>query len=398
VEEVVQTHDARTTVEVAGKHITLIGTAHVSEESVKDVTEAIDELAPERVCVEIDQARFKAMTEGQDWSNLNIYRVIKERKGFLLLGNLVLQSFQRRIGEELGIKPGQEMREAVRAAEEREVPVALCDRDIQVTLRRAWANTGLWGKNKMLAALLSSLFTREELSREEIEELKQKSALQGMMEELADFLPSAKTVLIDERDQYLATRIFEQPETNIVAVVGAGHVNGIVEHLHRLGRGEEAAVSLDELEVIPPKKAITRALPYVIPALVLGLIGWGFVQSGWQGGLELFMRWVLVNGTLSAIGALIALAHPVTIIASFVAAPITSMNPTIGVGIVTGLLEAVVRKPRVLDFENLQRDILSVRGFFRNRVTHVLLVFFFSSLGSAIGTFVAFPFLFPGSV
>lgn len=397
MDDAVQTQDARTTVEVAGKRITIIGTAHVSAESVKDVTEAIDELEPDRVCVEIDEARFRAMTQGQDWSNLNIYRVIRERKGFLLLGNLVLQSFQRRIGEELGIKPGEEMREAVRAADEREIPVALCDRDIQVTLRRAWASTGLWGKNKMLAALLSSLFSREELSTEEIEELKQKSALQGMMEELAEFLPQAKAVLIDERDQYLAKRIFEQAETNIVAVVGAGHVNGIVSHLQQLAENAES-VRLDELDVIPPKKPITRALPYVIPALVLGLIGWGFVQSGWQGGLELFMRWVLVNGTLSAIGALVALAHPVTIVASFVAAPITSMNPTIGVGIVAGLLEAVVRKPRVLDFESLQHDILSVRGFFRNRVTHVLLVFFFSSLGSAIGTFVAFPFLFPGSV
>jgi len=398
VEETVETHGARTTVEVAGKRITLVGTAHVSQESVDDVTAAIEELEPDRVCVEIDAARFRAMTQGQDWSNLNIRKVIKERKGFLLLGNLVLQSFQRRIGEELGIKPGEEMREAVRVAEAREIPVALCDRDIQVTLRRAWASTGLWGKNKMLAAMLSSLFSREELSKEEIEELKQKSALQGMMEELAEFLPSAKTVLIDERDQYLATRIFEQAEANIVAVVGAGHVNGIVAHLHRLAREEESATTIDELDVVPPRRAISRALPYVVPAVVLGLIGWGFVQSGWQGGLELFMRWVLVNGTLSAIGALAALAHPVTIIASFVAAPITSMNPTIGVGIVTGLIEAVVREPRVRDFENLQQDILSVRGFFRNRVTHVLLVFFFSSIGSAIGTFVAFPFLFPGSV
>lgn len=393
-----ETHGARTTVEVAGKRITLVGTAHVSQESVDDVTTAIEELEPDRVCVEIDAARFRAMTQGQDWSNLNIRKVIKERKGFLLLGNLVLQSFQRRIGEELGIKPGEEMREAVRVAEAREIPVALCDRDIQVTLRRAWASTGLWGKNKMLAAMLSSLFSREELSKEEIEELKQKSALQGMMEELAEFLPSAKTVLIDERDQYLATRIFEQAEANIVAVVGAGHVNGIVAHLHRLARQEESATTIDELDVVPPRKAISRALPYVIPAVVLGLIGWGFVQSGWQGGLELFMRWVLVNGTLSAVGALAALAHPVTIIASFVAAPITSMNPTIGVGIVTGLIEAIVREPRVRDFEHLQEDILSVRGFFRNRVTHVLLVFFFSSIGSAIGTFVAFPFLFPGSV
>ncbi|MFP4010133.1 MAG: TraB/GumN family protein [Spirochaetaceae bacterium] len=393
----VETSGARTTIEVAGKRITIIGTAHISQESVADVTAAIEELAPERVCVEIDEARYRAMTEGQDWSRLDVYRVLRERKGFLLLGNLVLQSFQRRMGEELGVRPGEEMREAVRVAEERSVPVALCDRDIQVTLRRAWAGTGFWGKNKMLAALLSSLFTREKLTEEEIEELKQKTALQGMMEELAAYLPQAKEVLIDERDKYLAKRIFEQPEQNIVAVVGAGHVSGIVRHLQWLEEDPEA-VDLEELDLIPPKKAVTRALPYLVPAVVIGLLGWGFVQSGWQGGIELFMRWVLVNGSLSAVGALAALAHPLTVIVSFLAAPFTSMNPTIGVGIVAGLLEAVLRKPRVLDFENLQQDILSVRGFFRNRVSHVLLVFFFSSLGSAVGTFVAFPFLFPGSV
>ena len=174
-----ETHGARTTVEVAGKRITLVGTAHVSQESVDDVTTAIEELEPDRVCVEIDAARFRAMTQGQDWSNLNIRKVIKERKGFLLLGNLVLQSFQRRIGEELGIKPGEEMREAVRVAEAREIPVALCDRDIQVTLRRAWASTGLWGKNKMLAAMLSSLFSREELPKRKSRSSSRKAPCRG---------------------------------------------------------------------------------------------------------------------------------------------------------------------------------------------------------------------------
>jgi len=177
-------------------------------------------------------------------------------------------------------------------------------------------------------------------------------------------------------------------------VVGAGHVPGIVEWLKRLHQGETP--DLDGLDRVPPPGKIRKVLPWIIPVLVLGLITWGFVRSGWDGGFQMLLRWFLVNGTLSGIGAIIALAHPVTIAASILGAPFTSMNPTIGVGFVSGFLEAVLRKPRVEDFERLQDDIVSVRGFYRNRITRILLVFFFSSLGSSIGTFVALPFLFPG--
>lgn len=384
--------DTVTRVRFNDREFVLVGTAHVSRESVDEVETIIGEEKPDTVCVEIDNTRYRSMVEGQNWSSLNIYQVLKDRKGFLLMANLVLSSFQRRLGKSLGVSPGEEMRRAIDVATELGIPYTFCDREIHVTLRRAWKRTSFWGKNKMLAALFSSIFTNEKLSKEEIEKLKGKSAIQDMMEELANYLPSVKEVLIDERDRYLATRIYESHGTRLLAVVGAGHINGVVSWLEKISTGG-SSTDLTEIENIPPASKISRILPWIIPILVFGVIATGFLRSGWQEGLSMLWLWVLVNGTLSAAGALLALAHPVTIVASFLAAPITSMNPTIGVGIVTGLLEAVLRKPRVRDFESLHDDIVSVKGFYRNRFTHILVVFFLSSIGSAIGTFIGIPWL-----
>ncbi len=370
----------------------LIGTAHISRKSVEEVERTIREERPDRVCVEIDQSRYRSLDKGTDWESLNIYEVIKQRKGFLLLANLVLSSFQRRIGVDLGITPGEEMKRAIEVARDEQIPFSFCDREIQVTLRRAWKRAGFWSKNKMLAALLSSIFARENLSNEDIEKLKAKNALDDMMEELASYLPSVKEVLIDERDRYLATRIYESKGNRILAVVGAGHLNGIVESLTALHNGS-ASTDLREIDQIPPSSKISRIVPWIIPAIVVGLLLAGFFRSGWREGISMLWLWILVNGTLSAAGALAALAHPITIVASFLAAPITSMNPTIGVGFVTGILESVVRKPRVRDFESLQDDLATLRGFYRNRITHILIVFFLSSVGSAVGTFIGIPWL-----
>jgi pheromone shutdown-related protein TraB len=247
---------------------------------------------------------------------------------------------------------------------------------------------------KMLAALLSSAFSAEEITSEDIEKLKQKGAVEGMMEELASYLPRVKSVLIDERDQYLATKILQSDGNRVVAVVGAGHVAGIVRCLKDLSTGEQDT-DLQELDTVPPPGPAAKIVPWILPTIIVGLIAWGFFRAGWDGGLAVLLRWILVNGTLSAIGALVALAHPVTIVASFLAAPFTSMNPTIGVGFVSATVEAVIRKPRVQDFEALPVDTATVRGFFRNRFTKILIVFVLSTIGSAIGTFIAIPFLFP---
>lgn len=389
--------DTITRLFIGDREIVLLGTAHVSRESVEEVTRTIREEAPDHVCVEIDAGRFKAMTEGQDWKSMSIGKVLKERKGFLLLANLALTSFQRKLGSELGNTPGLEMMAAIDAAREAGAGFSFCDREIQVTLRRAWAKSSFWNKNKMIASLLGSVFGSEKLSEEEIEQLKHKNALEEMMAELASYLPSVKEVLIDERDRYLAAKIFQTPGTKTVAVIGAGHAGGIIRILEELSRlqGRELAQASDlsDIEQVPPPARITRALPWIVPAVVAALIVAGFVRSGFGQGMEMFGYWFAVNGILAGIGAVISLAHPLTILVTVAAAPFTSLNPTIGVGIVSGILEGALRKPRVEDFENLHVDILSVRGFLKNRFTHALVVFFLTSVGSAVGTFVAFPFL-----
>lgn len=384
--------DTITPVILGDREIILVGTAHISQDSIEEVKKIIEEVKPDHVCVEIDASRYKTMSDGQNWENMKIDKVLKEGKGFLLLANLVLTSFQRKMGKNLGTTPGEDMKAAIEVSKEAGIPFSFSDREIQVTLRRAWSRSSFWNKNKMLAAMISSIFSKEELTEEEIEKLKEKSALQDMMEEMAKYLPSVKEVLIDERDQYLATNIFTAPGKKIVAVIGAGHANGIVQWLNDLHENK-VSKDLSEINNIPDTSKIKKIIPWLIPIIIVGLMGFGFYRSGWNKGLEMFFYWFMVNGILSGIGALIALAHPLTIILSFIAAPFTSLNPTIGVGLVSGLFEGYIRRPRVSDFENLPEDILTIRGFFRNRFTHALVVFFFSSVGSSIGTFIAFPFL-----
>lgn len=414
--------ETQTILRYGDKEYILLGTAHISQASVDEVQQLIRQYQPHRVCVELDQGRYQSLTQDKTWQQLDIFKVLKERKAFLLLGNLVLSASQKRMGMDLGVKPGQEMKAALDTAQELGIPVSLIDREIQVTLRRAWALSGFWGKNKLLAALIAGAFSNEKISEADLEKLKEKSALQGMLEEVADFLPSAKRVLIDERDEYLAKSLFtstQSKETKILAVVGAGHVPGMIRWLNQLhgysanldisdqsnqpgqSLGSEQSTtqpispSLELISHVPAPSIVSKLLPWAISGLVIGLIGWGFITGGASQGFANFGRWVLVNGTLSGLGTILALGHPITILTSILGAPITSLNPTIGVGFVAGFVEAFLRKPRVVDFENLQTDIMTLKGFYRNRVTRILLVFFFSSLGSALGTFIGIPLLFP---
>lgn len=390
-----QAHDDGVlTVTAGGREFFLLGTAHVSRESVAAVERAIVAADVDHVVIEIDHQRYQSVSKKRDWSQLNIFEILRKRQAFLLLSNLVLSSFQRRMGAGTGVTPGAEMIAAVNAAEGQGIDYTFGDRPVTATLKRAWARTGFWGKNKLLASMIAAAFSRETVSEEDLARLREHNELETMLQELADYLPGVKAVLIDERDLYLAQSIYDAPGDRVLAVVGAGHVPGIARTLEQLAAGT-VTVDRSELERIPPPGPVRRAMPYVIPAVVGSLILWGFFRGGVDGGLQALGRWILVNGTLSAIGSAVALAHPVTILAAFAAAPVTSMNPTVGVGFVTGLVEAFLRKPRVVDFERLNDDIVTLRGFYRNRLTHILLVFLLSSVGSSIGTFVALPLLFP---
>ena len=385
------------TVAFGGKEIKLIGTAHVSRESIEEVKKIICEEKPDMVCVELDEGRYNSISQNDAWEKLDLAKVFREGKGFLLIANLVLASFQRRLGNELGVKPGDEMKTAVEAAKEMGLPYSLCDREVHTTLRRAWASCGLWSKSKLLASLLASAFTTEKLSEEEIESLKNRNELDGMMSELAQYLPGVKAVLIDERDRYLASKIWvsmpsaqTDQKQRIAAVIGAGHMQGIQTCLEKLACGEQTA-DVSELDKIPKPGFFSKAARFIIPAAVIALVAAGFFRAGTGMGLSMMLQWVLWNGSLAAIGAIIALAHPLAILVSFLGAPITSLNPFIGVGILSGLVQVTFRKPRVSDVQNITDDSTSLKGIYRNRITRALLVFFFSSLGSSIGTFVSIP-------
>jgi pheromone shutdown-related protein TraB len=377
---------------LADRELTLVGTAHVSQSSADEVAEVIRSVKPDRVCIELDEARFRTMSDGQSWREIDVYRILREGKGLFMLANLVLGSFQRRLGKDLGVVQGAEMRVAADTATELGIPFSFCDRDIQVTLRRAWGRAGLWGRSKMLAAMLSSVITREKLGAEEIERLKERNAIEEMMDELADYLPAAKAVLIDERDRYIAAKIFASEGRRIVAVVGAGHLKGIEQHLRALAAGS-ASADVADLDRLPGKTLVGRLLPWVIPAVIVAILVAGFVRAGPGVTLQMILRWFLVSGSLTAIGTVAALGHPLSIVAGFIAAPFTAIHPLIGVGFVTGAVEAAVRKPRVSDFESLAEDTVGLRGFYKNRITRILLVFFLSSIGNSIGTFIAIPYL-----
>jgi len=385
---------------LGGKNIHLIGTAHVSRESIDEVTAAIREEKPGMVCVELDEGRYASITGQDSWERLNVSKVLKEGKGFLLIANIALVSFQRRLGNELGVKPGEEMIAALNTAQEMGIPHSLCDREVQLTLRRAWACCSLWSKCKLLATLLSSAFVTEKLSADEIENLKNSNELDGMMAELANYLPAVKETLIDERDHYLAAKIWAAAnQTNntgstcansTLAVVGAGHLRGIQAQLEQFAAGTPPP-PLDQFESIPPRSWISKAAGWIIPILILGLIAFGFFRSGSDVSLHMLRYWILWNGSLAALGCILALGHPLAVLISFAGAPITSLNPFIGVGILSGLVQATVHKPRVADAENISEDVASLKGVYRNRISRVLLVFFLSSLGSSIGTFVSIP-------
>ncbi len=384
--------DTQTRIHTGSREILIVGTAHVSAQSLTDVQNAIAAETPDHVCVEIDTERLKNLENGRKWSTTDLKDVLRKGKGFMMLANLALASYQRRLGEDTGVQPGDEMKAAVTASREAGIPFSCSDRSIQTTLSRAWRKSGFWSKMKLLASLTASVLSNEKASPEDIENLKKTDAMQGMMQEMASYLPSVKTVLIDERDRYLASSIFTAPGEKILAVVGAAHIPGIVKNMEEMARGS-ATADVSEIDTIPPRPWFNKALPWIIPALIIGLFVTGIVRSGMQKGFEMSLVWVLANGIPASIGALIALAHPLTILLSFIAAPITSLNPTIGVGMVSGLLEYLFRPPQVKDMETLNKEILTVRGWYRNRVTRILLVFFLSSVGSTIGTVTAIPWL-----
>jgi pheromone shutdown-related protein TraB len=368
------------------KEIILIGTAHVSKESARLVTSLINEVKPDTVCVELCESRYRTIQQKDAWLNTDIVKVIKEKKSFLLLSNLILSSFQKKIAKKFDIAPGQEMIQAIRAAEAAGSQVCPADRDIRVTLSRIWHHLGFWGKAKLVFQLLLSLGNTDEITEKDIEKMKQEDVLETILSEIGKSLPVLKKILIDERDIYLSQKIKSAPGRKIVAVVGAGHVRGIKSYWNE-------SMEIAPLETIPPKSKVSDAIQWIMAAGIIILFALGFYHGGAKAGADMIKWWMIITGLLAGLGAMLAMAHPLTIISSVLAAPLTTIHPLIAAGWVSGLVEAFSSKPKVKDLESLPEDILSVRGFWRNKVTRILLVVAFTNLGASIGSMIAIPLM-----
>lgn len=378
----------QTVLELNGRKITLIGTAHVSEESVKEVAAAIKEIKPDCVAIELDEKRCESIKNPEKFRELDLIKVFKNKQIWLMLANLVLSSFQKRMGTNVGVKPGDEMITAMQTAEELNIPCTMVDRPIQITFKRAWAKNNLWGKCKLISALLASALSKEEVSSQEIENLKSKSEMDSMMSDLSDFMPTVKQVLIDERDQYLASHIWDSPGNNLVAVLGAGHIPGVVSHLNNIATNKEST-DTSEISSIPPKTIGSKILAWMIPVAIVALIVLGYVFGGKKIGNDMIKSWILWNSSLAAIGALIAWGHPLTILVSLVASPFTSLCPFIGVGFVSGFVQTLLCRPKVANLETLSDDVGKFTGWYKNRILRVFLVLILTTIGSSFGSWIS---------
>src|SRR5690625_3331246 len=390
-----------TRIELDGKEYILIGTAHVSKSSAEEVKAVIETELPDSVCIELDKQRYENIMDENKWKDTDIFKVIKEKKTTLLLINLAISSFQKRIAKQFGIEAGREMIQGRKSAEEHGATLVLADRNIQITFSRIWGNIDAKGKVMLLSSILTGIFSNESITEEELEELKSRNSIDAILSEFTDEFPLLKKPLVDERDQYLAEKIRRAPGKKVVAVLGAAHIPGVQEEIqvyalhqeqqqHIPGVQEEIHKKHDlkKLLTVPEKSKWPKRIGWLIPILVVTTILATFFinpDAGWQQ----TQSWLIWNAALSAVGAMVGFAHPLAVIAAFVVAPITSLNPLIASGFVAGMVQAYIKKPQVSDFEQLNEDVHSVKGFWRNKATRVLLVVLFANLGSAIGTFIA---------
>ena len=370
-----------------GRKIVLVGTAHISRGSIELVEKTIAKEKPDCVGVELDAQRYEQLKNQRKWKETNIMDVIKSGRIYLLLVNLLLANLQRRLGTKIGVKPGSEMLAAIRIAEKKKIPVVLLDRDVKITLRRAFDLMSLWEKMKLGFGIVVGLFSgvEEKITKETIEELKNKDVITKLMEELSHEAPTIKKVLVDERDLYIANKILDARGRKIVAVVGAGHLQGIKKFLDRKR-------DIAELEKVQKKKSLLRYLKYLVPALFVLFIAYGFFLKGIEASLYIFAMWFLITGIFSALGALAARARLQSIVVAFLAAPFTTLHPALASGWFAAAMEAKYSMPKVEDFENLS-NLNSYRDFEKNKVTHLLLVAAYTNLGSTIGVIIALPYI-----
>lgn len=366
----------RITEVINGKEIIIIGTAHISSDSVEEVRQALEELKPDVVAIELDDERYKSMTEKKNWEEMDIVDIIKKKKVGFLFAQMILSSYQRKVAQNLKLNVGEEMSVAIKYSKENSTKLLMIDRSVQTTLLRIWNNLGFFEKMKMSVELISSIFETD-VKEEDIEALKQGDMLQSALAEVSKKFPKIAETLIFERDRVMAYKLAHASGHRIVAVVGAAHVPGIQKNL----TNED---SISELMVVPKKKNGNLS-SWIFPLLLVGLIVISIINSPDMAG-DTILRFILINGSLAAFGTLLAGGHPLSILTAFVMAPIGVLSPFLATGWFAGLVEAWVRKPTVEDFMNLQDDLLHIKGYWTNRVARILLVVVFANIFASFGS------------
>jgi pheromone shutdown-related protein TraB len=387
----------RRELDVGGTRVTLLGTAHVSRRSAEEVTEAIARGDVDAVAIELDPARHAALIDERGFARLDLLEVWRKKKLGMVAVSLALGAFQQRLADQLGIEPGAEMRAAIQGTKERRLPLWLVDRDLGVTLQRVVANVPWWQRTMLLAGVVGSVLNRQPVAEAEIERLKEGDVLASTFAEFAEDEARVYEPLIAERDRYMALRLRQELSaaeaqgrrpTSLLVVVGAGHLAGLADALAATDPGPAAIdAELAALRTTPPPGAWRRWAPWVLVVLIMAGFAIGFSRET-ELGLRLLLEWVVINGGLAGLGAAIALGHPVTVVATALAAPFTSLNPFIGAGFVAAGVELSLRRPRVGDLVNLRRDVTKARGWWTNRAARALLVFALATLGSVIGTYL----------
>lgn len=371
-----------------GVRYTLLGTAHVSQSSIDAVRAAIDSGRFDAVAVELDEQRHKALTNPDALAQLDLVKVIRERKIAPFAANLALAAYQRRLAEQLGIEPGAELKAAAVEAAARGIPLQLIDRDVGITFRRILHGLRWWDRMKLVGGLAGGLFADDEVSSEDIERLKEGDMLESSFGEFAKDTPSLYATLIDERDQYMAAKLRERNDgaTHVLAVVGAGHLKGMARYLADERRAPGQLTT--ELAHVVHK----RRVPWITLGLMLLIgagIAWGYMRGGADLGQALLVQWVAWTGGLAGLGALLAAGHPLSILAAAISAPLKPFRPGLPPGMFSALAEVHLRKPAYPDFLALRDDAQTLRGWYKNRVCRVVLVFMLTNLGSMIGVWIS---------
>lgn len=365
-----------------GRTFYLVGTAHISKKSADLVREVIEKEKPDAVAIELDEQRYQALSRQKRWEELDLKQIIKEKQLSTLIINIVLSAYQKKLGEKLGVTPGLEMLEAVNVCKEHDYPIVLADRNVRTTLKRSWHSMSFWQKLKFIFSGFAGIFEKQDLTEAKLEELKNKDVMTELLEELGKAMPVLKTVLIDERDKYLAQKIEQSEGTRVVAIVGAGHLSGIKKSIQ-----EDKEHDLSAYEEIPPPSKLTKWLGWGIPIIIIASILYiGYTQGLAEAG-DNALIWILANGIPSAFGTILAAAHPFTVIATFLAAPLTSLTPVIGAGYVSAFVQAYYKPPMVKEFQTVIDDVNKLTNWWSNKLLRILLVFILAGIGSALGSY-----------